>query len=100
MSATAERVEQLEARGHASDVANQELEELNRQLVVRLDQAIKERDATVASLEAEKQRVQRLEALTAQHISRANALEQELAASQADLAKVIELVQITFGTPA
>ena len=98
MSATADRIEQLESQSQASDAANRELEEQNRQLVIQLGEVTQERDATHASLAAEKERLQRLEALAAHHISRANALEQELAASQADIAKVIELVQNVFGT--
>ena len=99
MNATAEHIEQLEAHSQACEAAKQELEAQNRQLTVQLGEAIQERDATAASLEVEKERSQRLESLAAQHVSRANAFERELAASQADLAKVIELVRFTFGTP-
>ena len=99
MNATAEHIEQLQAQSQAFEAANQELEAQNRQLTVKLGEAIQERDATAASLEAEKERSQRLEGLAAQHVSRANALEREFAASQADLAKVIELIRTSFGTP-
>ena len=98
MSETADRIEQLESKSQASEAANRELEGQNRQLVIRLGEVTQDRDATVATLEAEKERLQRLEALAAHYISRANALEQELAASQADIAKVIELVQTVFGS--
>ena len=85
LSATAERVEQLEAHSQASDAANRELEEQNRQLALQLGEAVQARDATVASLEAEKER--------------ANALDRELAKARSDLDKVVELVRSNFGAP-
>lgn len=99
MNATAEQVEQLEAHSQSVEAANQELEVRIQELSLQLGEAIQERDASAASLEAEKERSQRLESLAAHHISRANALERELAASQADISKVLELVKTRFGTP-
>lgn len=99
MNATAERVEQLETHSQAFEAANRELEAQNRQLGLQLGEAIQARDATTASLEAEKERSQQLESLAAHHIARAKALEQELAVARADLEKVAELVRTCFETP-
>ena len=100
MSAMAERVEQLEAHSQAFEAANHQLEAQNRELALQLGEAIQQRDTVEASLQAEKERMQQLEGLTAQHVSRANALEHDLAAVRADLAKVVELVRNTLGAPA
>ena len=100
MNATAEHIEQLEAHSKAFDAANQELERpeppaqrcssgKRYRSVMRLQQALKPR-RSARSVSRD---------LAAQHVSRANAFERELAASQADLAKVTELVRSTFGTP-
>ena len=81
-------------------LSSDRVETQNRELALQLGEAIQRRDTAVASLEAEKERMQKLEGLTAQHVSRANGLEHDLAAVRADLAKVVELVRSTLGAPA
>lgn len=97
MNSMAGRVEELESHSQAFERANHELDAQNRQLSLQLQEAIEQRDATAASLEAGRERAQRLEGFAAQNISRANALEHDLASACADLAKVVELVRKSFG---
>lgn len=98
MTSMTERVEQLEAHSQAFEAANLELDERNQQLALQLSDAVQQRDTMTANLEAERERMERLEGLAAQHVSRANALEQDLAATRADLAKVVELVRNCLGS--
>lgn len=69
---------------------------LRRKLASWPCNSVKQRDVATASLEAEKERMQHLEGLAAQLVSRADALEHDLATARADLAKVIEMVRSSF----
>ena len=100
MSAMAERIQELEAHSQALETANQDLESHNGQLTTQLHDTAQQRDAMVASLKAEAERVQRLESLAAHHVSRATGLERDLGVARSDLAKVVDAITHALGAPA
>lgn len=92
MASMAERIQELEAQNHQLDATN-------HQLTAQLGEVVQQRDATIANLNTESDRAQRLEALAAHHVSRATALERDLGVTRADLAKVVDAITSALGTP-
>lgn len=92
MNDLAERARELEAHTEAFAASNEELEASNRQLTIELGEIVQQRDDLAASLQAEAERLKRLESVAAEHIARASSLERDVASTQADLAKIAEVV--------
>ena len=87
-----ERVRELDAHCEAFATSSEELEARNGELASQFEEMARQRDELEVSLKAENERVEQLEIITAEHISRAAKLERDFDEARADLAKVIEVV--------
>ena len=92
ITSMADRIEELEAHTEAFAASNAELETENRRLTIEIGDAIQQCDTLGASLDAETERLKRLEGVTAEHVARATSLERDVAAAHADLERIVDAV--------
>ena len=99
MTSMAERIDELERSNHDLDERYRHIEAANQALTLKLAEVTHQHDAAVAALQAESERIQRLESVATHHVSRATGLERELGVARADLAKVVEAITQALGAP-
>ena len=100
MTAMAERIAELKAHLEAFAASNRELEADQHRLTKELGDAVQQRDALAEKLAAENERLRQLEVETAQHVTRASALEWDLDATRADLTEIVGAVDDHLGLEA